>query len=120
MGWSALVGQSGQLKNSRSHFKLILCCFLPNISPQTKFNQNWMKNTEVEMIHYWSALVGWLDWSKNSHSHSHFKLILCCSLPNVTPHNKFYPNRMKNTVQIFEFLETFKRFEKSAKKNYQS
>ena len=60
-----------------------------------------MKNTEVEKIRYWSALVGQLGWSKDSHSH--FKHILCSSLPNVTPHNKFYPNRMKNTeVQIFE------------------
>ena len=28
-----------------------------------------MKNTEVEKIHYWSALVGQLGWSKNSRSH---------------------------------------------------
>ena len=58
-----------------------------------------MKNTEVEKIGYWSALVGQLDWSKNSRSH--FKLILCCSLPNISPHKKTHPNRMKNTeVQI--------------------
>jgi hypothetical protein len=54
-----------------------------------------MKNTEVEKIHYWSALVGQLGWSKNSRSH--FEDILCCSFPNVTPHKKFHHNRMKNT-----------------------
>ena len=64
-----------------------------------------MKNTEVEKIHYWSALVGQLGRSKNSRSH--LKSILCCSFPNVTPHNKFHPNRMKNTeVQILEIRET--------------
>ena len=64
-----------------------------------------MKNAEVEKIHHWSALVGQLGWSKNSHSH--FKNILYCSSPNVTPHNKFHPNRMRNTeVQIFEIRET--------------
>ena len=75
------------------------------LAPQTKFNQNRMKNTRVEKIGYWSALVGQLGRSKNSRSH--FKNILCCSLPNVTPHNKFHPNRMRNTeVQIFEIRET--------------
>jgi len=54
-----------------------------------------MKNTEVEKIYYWSALVGQLGRSKNSRSY--FKNVLCCSLPNVTPHKKFHPNRMKNT-----------------------
>ena len=64
-----------------------------------------MKNTRVEKIDYWSALVGQLGRSKNSRSH--FKNIVCRSLPNVTPQNKFHPNRMKNTeVQIFEILET--------------
>ena len=61
-------------------------------------------NTKVEKTHYWSALVGQLGRSKNSRSHS--KNILCCSFPNVTPRNKFHPNRMKNTeVQIFDILE---------------
>ena len=27
---SVLVGRSGRSKNDRSHFKLVLCCFLPN------------------------------------------------------------------------------------------
>ena len=40
-----------------------------------------MKNTEVEKIHYWLALVGQLGWSKNSRSH--FKNILGCSFPNT-------------------------------------
>ena len=47
-----------------------------------------MKNTEVEKIRYWTALVGQLGRSKNSRSY--FKHILCCSLPTVTPRNKFY------------------------------
>jgi hypothetical protein len=67
--WSVLVGRSGRSKNDRSHFKLILCCFLPNISPHTKFHPNWMKNTEVENFHYWSVLVGRAGWSKNGCSH---------------------------------------------------
>ena len=54
-----------------------------------------MKNTRVEKIGYWSALVGQLGWSKNSRSY--FKNILCCSFPNVTPHNKFNPNWIRNT-----------------------
>jgi len=63
-----------------------------------------MKITEVEKINYWSALVGQLGQSRNSRSH--FKNFLCCSFPNVTPHKKFHPNRMKNTeVQNFEILE---------------
>ena len=103
--WSALLGQLGWSKNRFSHFKLILFCFQPNISSQTKSNQSWMKNPEVEKIHHWSALVGQLGRSKNSRSH--FKNILCCSFPNVSPHIKFHPNRMKNTeVQIFKILET--------------
>ena len=99
VGWS--FGRSSQSKISRSHFKLILCCFQPNISPQTKFDQNRMKNTEVEKIHYLSASVGRLGRSKNSRSH--FKLILCCSLLNVVPLIKSYPNRMKNIVHKFKF-----------------
>ncbi len=73
-----------------------------------------MKNTEVEKIRYCSALVGQLGWSKNNRSH--INKILCCSFPNVTRHNKFYPNWMKYTdVQIYEILGKQKRFQKSAK-----
>ena len=36
---------SGQSKNSHSYLQLIMYSFLPNI---TKFNQNWMKHTEIE------------------------------------------------------------------------
>ena len=56
-----------------------------------------MKNAEVEKIHHWSALVGQLGWLKNSCSH--LKLILWCSLPDVIPHIKLHPNRMKNAVE---------------------
>ena len=73
-----------------------------NVSSQTKFNQNWMKNAKVETIRHWSALVGQLGRSKNSRSH--LKLILCCSLPDVIPHIKFHQNRMKIIeIQIFEY-----------------
>jgi len=75
-----------------------------------------MKNTEVEKIYYWSALVGQLGRSKNSRSY--FKNVLCCSLPNVTPHKKFHPNRMKNTE--VQKLKKKKRFQKSAKAKYRS
>ena len=73
-----------------------------------------MKNTEVEKIHYWSALVGQLGRTKNSRSH--LKLILCCSLPDVIPHIKFNLNWMKNTeIQNFEIFDPQNLFEKSAK-----
>ena len=63
---------------------------------------------------YYKALGGQLGWLKNSHSH--FKLILCCSLPNVTPQKKFHPNRMKNAkIQIFKIFDPQIFFEKSAK-----
>ena len=117
--WSALFGRSNRSKNSRSHFKLILCCFKPNISSQTKFNQNRMKNTEVEKSHYLSASVGRLGRPKNSHSH--FKLILCCSLPNISPYNKFYSNQMKNTeVQNFRDSRNVKKILKIRKKKKKS
>ena len=90
--------------NSRRPFKYILCWYLPNVAPHNKFHQNQMKKTKVELIQYWSTLVGQSGWSKNSRSP--FKNILCCSFPNVTPYNKFHLNRMKNTeVQIFDILE---------------
>ena len=62
--WSVLVGMFwlvgfGRSKNDCSHFKLILSCFLPNISPHTKFHPNQMKNAEVENFRYLSVLVGW-------------------------------------------------------------
>ena len=63
---------------------------------------------------YCSALASQLAWSNISRSH--FKHFLCCSLPNVTPHNKFHPNRIKNKeVHDFEILERYKSFQKSAK-----
>ena len=51
----ALVGWSGQSKNSCIHFKLILFRFKPNISSQTNSNQILMKNTEVKKD---SSLIG--------------------------------------------------------------
>ena len=49
-------------------------------------------------------MVGLLGKPKNSCSYS--KLILFCSLPNVTPYNKFQPNWMKNAkVKIFKIFD---------------
>ena len=42
-----LVGHSGRSKNGRRHFKLILCCFCPIISPHTKFHPNRTKKIEI-------------------------------------------------------------------------
>ena len=50
-------GSGSQSKNSRSYLKLILCCFLPNSCPNTKFYPNWTKNIEVKKIGYRLALV---------------------------------------------------------------
>ena len=73
-----------------------------------------MENAEIENIRHWSALVGQLGRSKNSHGH--LKLILCCSLPDVIPHIKFHLNPMKNReVPIFEFWDPQNLFENSAK-----
>ena len=81
-------------------FKLILCCFLPNISPYTKFHSNRKKNTEVENFRYWAVLVGRTGRSKNGCRY--FKLILCCFWDIISPHTKIHPNRTENTeVKIF-------------------
>ena len=85
------------LKNICSHFKLILCCFLPNISPYTKFHPNQKKNTEIENCHYWSVLVGRAGRLKNGRRH--FKRFVCCFQFNISLHTKFNPNWTKNTVQ---------------------
>ena len=58
-GLGSGLSSGSQLKNSRSYLKLILCCFLPNSCPHTKFHPNWTKNIEVEMISYRLASVGW-------------------------------------------------------------
>ena len=81
-------------------------------SPQTKSNLNRKKHTEVEKMHYWSALVGYMGWSKNSRSY--FKRILCCSLSNVTPITNF--TQIGRRTQKFKFLKFLKqkRFQKSA------
>ena len=76
-----------------------------------------MKNTEVEKIYYWSALVGQLGRSKNSRGH--LKLILCCSLPDVIPHIKFHLNRMKNAkIQILEIFDPQNFLKDLPKLNY--
>ena len=43
-GLGSGLSSGSQSKNSRSYLKLILCCFLPNSSPFTKFNPNGTKN----------------------------------------------------------------------------
>ena len=104
-----ICGESAHgLKNGCSRFKLILCCFLPNISPRTKFHPNWMKNTEVENFHFWSILVGRAGRSKNGrnhfkHSESDKRLTndLC---------TKYEPNRMKNG-QVSPFWNFFSKIE---------
>ena len=40
-------GSGSQSKNSRSYLKLILCCFLLNSCPHTKFHPTRTKNIEV-------------------------------------------------------------------------
>ena len=88
--------------------------FFAQCYPHNKFRPNRMKNAEFEKIRHWLALVGPLGRSKNSRGH--LKLILCCSLPNVIPHTKFYLKWMKNKdFQILEILDPPNFFEKSAK-----
>jgi len=58
-GFGSGLGSGSQSKNRRSYLKLILCCFLPNSCPHTKFHPNWTKNIEVKMISYRLASVGW-------------------------------------------------------------
>ena len=65
-GFGSGLGSGSQSENRRSYLKLILCCFLPNSCPHTKFHPNWTKNIEVKMISYWLALVGWSGQQKNS------------------------------------------------------
>ena len=97
-----MVGRAGRSKNNCRHFKLILCCYHPIISPHTKFHPNWTKNTEVRNFHFWSILVGLAGRSKIGRRY--FKLILYCFCPIISPHTKFHPNRMKNTeVENFQF-----------------
>ena len=89
-----ICGESAHgLKNGCSRFKIILCCFLPNISPSTKFPPNRTKNTEVENFHYWSVLVGRAGRSKKIRSHfKHSESVQRLTNDLCT---KFKPNRMK-------------------------
>ena len=84
------VGQ----KNSRSHFKLILCCFWFIISPHTNFIQIGQK-TEVRNFSCCPVLVGRAGKPKNGRRHS--KLFLSCFCSISSPHTKFNPNPTKNT-----------------------
>ena len=94
-GFGSGLGRGSQSKNGCSYLKLILCCFLPNSCPHTKFHPNWTKNKEVKMLSYWLASVSWSGQSKNSSIH--FKFILFCFLaPNQI---KSSQNRMKNAVE---------------------
>ena len=65
------------------------------------------------------ALNGVRRAVKTSRSRRHLKHIICCSLPNVTPHDKFHSNQMKSAeIQILEIFEIFDPpnfFERSAK-----
>ena len=58
-GLGSGLSSGSQSKNSRTYLKLIVCCFLPNSCPHTKFHPNWTKNIEVKMISYRLASVGW-------------------------------------------------------------
>ena len=83
-------------------FKLILCCFLTNISPYTKSHSNRKKNAEVKNFRHWLVLVGRASRSKNGRWH--FKLILCGFWSIISPHTKFHPNQMENTeVENFRY-----------------
>ena len=73
-GLGSGFSSGSQLNSSRSYLKLIICRFLPNSCPHTKFHPNWTKNVEVKKIGYRLASVGWSGQSKNSCIH--FKLIL--------------------------------------------
>ena len=75
-------------------------------SLRTKSNQNWMKNTDVEKIHFWSALVGQLGRSK--YSRSHFKNILY-PITNFTQ-----IGRKIQKFKFSKFLKHKKVFQKSA------
>ena len=75
-------------KNGCSRFKLILCCFLPNISPYTKFHPNWKENTEVEncqqVRRFW--LVGLLGKKIVVGIYNIFYVVfgtLLASIPNI-------------------------------------
>ena len=73
-GFGSGLASVGQSRNSLRNLELILCCFLPNSCPHTKFHPNRTKNIEVKKIGHWLMLVGWSGQSKNSCIH--LKLIL--------------------------------------------
>ena len=73
-GLGSGFSSSSPSNSSRSYLKLIICCFLLNSYPHTKFHPNRTKNVEVKKIGYRLASVGWSGQSKNNCIH--FKLIL--------------------------------------------
>ena len=60
--------------------------FLTQYQPLYKISSKLDKNAEVEKSGYGSVLIGWSSQSKNGRSR--FKLILCGSLPNISPQYK--------------------------------
>ena len=68
-GLGSGFSSGSQSNSSRSYLKLIICCFLPNSCPHTKFYPNRTKNIEFKKIGYQSALVGWSSQSKNTSIH---------------------------------------------------
>ena len=71
----------------------------PFISTIPNFIQIGPKTRKLN-FQYWSVLAGWAGRSKNGCIH--LKLILCCFWAIVSPHIKFHPNPMKNT--LFEYF----------------
>ena len=108
----AIGFRSSCSKNSHSHFNPILDHCLPNISPHTNCNQNWIKKHNRRFGLGQVCSVG-LVCQKVA-------VAISNSFYVVTPHNKFYPNRVKNKVQIFEIvvplIENFQKIEKKKKK----
>ena len=46
-GFGSGLGSGSQSNHSRGYLKLILCCFLPDGCPHTKFHPNQTKSIEV-------------------------------------------------------------------------
>ena len=51
-GFGSGLGFGSQSKNSRGQLKLILCYFLPNSCPRTRFNPNWTKKHSVMLGYF--------------------------------------------------------------------
>ena len=58
-GLGSGLSSGSQLQNSRSYLKLILCCFLPNSCPHTKFHPN--RTQKHRSLKDWPSVgFGWL------------------------------------------------------------